>query len=266
MTDCCSQHHGKKSALSTVPEGTLFTCPMHPEVLADRAGDCPKCGMPLEPLIPASGEDHESALIGRRTLIAVLLGLPLFVIAMTPMAGLQLIPEALSGWVELILSLPVLFWCGAPIWAKGLASFARRSLNMFSLIVLGTGAAFLQSVATLIVGHGSHGLYFEAASTIMVLVLLGQWLEARGRARAASSLRELLDLTPRRRSSSRRKATARFLLRHSAPVICSAFFPAKKFRQMAQSPRDGVRSMNRCSPVSRYPRKSRRGRGSRPGR
>jgi Cu+-exporting ATPase len=196
MTDCCSQHHGKKSALSTVPEGTLFTCPMHPEVLADRAGDCPKCGMPLEPLIPASGEDHESALIGRRTLIAVLLGLPLFVIAMTPMAGLQLIPEALSGWVELILSLPVLFWCGAPIWAKGLASFARRSLNMFSLIVLGTGAAFLQSVATLIVGHGSHGLYFEAASTIMVLVLLGQWLEARGRARAASSLRELLDLTP----------------------------------------------------------------------
>ena len=196
MTDCCSQHHGKKSALSTVPEGTLFTCPMHPEVLADRAGDCPKCGMPLEPLIPASGEDHESALIGRRTLIAVLLGLPLFVIAMTPMAGLQLIPEALSGWVELILSLPVLFWCGAPIWAKGLASFARRSLNMFSLIVLGTGAAFLQSVATLIVGHGSHGLYFEASSTIMVLVLLGQWLEARGRARAGSSLRELLDLTP----------------------------------------------------------------------
>ncbi|NBZ95042.1 MAG: copper-translocating P-type ATPase [Proteobacteria bacterium] len=196
MTDCCSQHHGKKSALSTVPEGTLFTCPMHPEVLADRVGDCPKCGMPLEPLIPDGGEDRESALIGRRTLIAALLSLPLFVIAMAPMAGIHLIPEALSGWVELILSLPVLFWCGAPIWAKGLASFARRSLNMFSLIVLGTGAAFLQSVATLIVGHGSHGLYFEAASTIMVLVLLGQWLEARGRARAGSSLRELLDLTP----------------------------------------------------------------------
>jgi len=196
MTVCCSQHHGKKSALPTVPEGTLFTCPMHPEVLADRAGDCPKCGMPLEPLIPDGGEDRESALIGRRTLIAALLSLPLFVIAMAPMAGIHLIPEALSGWVELILSLPVLFWCGAPIWAKGLASFARRSLNMFSLIVLGTGAAFLQSVTTLIVGHGPHGLYFEAASTIMVLVLLGQWLEARGRARAGSSLRELLDQTP----------------------------------------------------------------------
>jgi Cu+-exporting ATPase len=169
---------------------------MHPEVLADRARDCPKCGMPLEPLIPNGGEDHEAALLGKRTLIAALLGLPLFVIAMAPMAGLHLIPEALSGWVELILSLPVLFWCGAPIWAKGLASFSNRSLNMFSLIALGTGAAFLQSVATLIVGHGSHDLYFEAASTIMVLVLLGQWLEARGRERAGSSLRELLDLTP----------------------------------------------------------------------
>ena len=196
MSSCCHHHHGKESAPSTAPKGTLYTCPMHPEVLVDRAGDCPKCGMPLEPLIPNGGEDHEAALIGRRTLIAALLGLPLFVIAMAPMAGLHLIPEALSGWVELILSLPVLFWCGAPIWAKGLASFARRSLNMFSLIVLGTGAAFLQSVATLIVGHGSHDLYFEAASTIMVLVLLGQWLEARGRARAGSSLRELLDLTP----------------------------------------------------------------------
>jgi Cu+-exporting ATPase len=135
-------------------------------------------------------------MIGRRTLVAVLLGILLFLIAMAPMAGLHPIPEALSGWVELILSLPVLFWCGAPIWAKGLASFARRSLNMFSLIVLGTGAAFLQSVASLLRGHGSHGLYFEAASTIMVLVLLGQWLEARGRARAGSSLRDLLDLTP----------------------------------------------------------------------
>lgn len=196
MTSCCHHHHRKVSASTTSPEGTFFTCPMHPEVLTDHAGDCPKCGMPLEPLIRYGGEDREAALIGKRTLVAALLGLPLFVIAMAPMAGLHLIPEALSGWVELILSLPVLFWCGAPIWAKGLASFARRSLNMFSLIVLGTGAAFLQSLVSLLRGHGSHDLYFEAASTITVLVLLGQWLEARGRARAGSSLRELLDLTP----------------------------------------------------------------------
>ncbi len=169
---------------------------MHPEVLSDGPGDCPKCGMPLEPLIPHGGEDHESGLIGRRTLIAFLFALPLFVIAMAPMSGLHLLPETISGWVELILSLPVLFWCGAPIWTKGLSSFARGSLNMFSLIVLGTGASFIQSVVTLLQGHGSHGLYFEAAATIVTLVLLGQWLEARGRARAGSALRELLDLTP----------------------------------------------------------------------
>jgi Cu+-exporting ATPase len=169
---------------------------MHAEVVAHGPGDCPKCGMPLEPLMPDGGQDHEAALLGKRTLVAALLGLPLCVIAMAPMARLHLIPESLSGWVELILSLPVLFWCGAPIWEKGLASFARRRLNMFSLIVLGTGAAFAQSVISLLRGHGSHDLYFEAASTIMVLVLLGQWLEARGRAQAGSSLRELLDLSP----------------------------------------------------------------------
>jgi Cu+-exporting ATPase len=175
---------------------------MHPEILSDGPGDCPKCGMPLEPLIPllpAGGDDHEALLLGRRTLTALVLSLPLMLLAMAPMApmaGLHLLQQSLSGWVELILSLPVLFWSGAPIWAMGAASFARGSLNMFSLIVLGTGAAFAQSVALFLQGHGSHGLYFEAAATIMTLVLLGQWLEARGRARAGSALRELLDLTP----------------------------------------------------------------------
>jgi Cu+-exporting ATPase len=171
---------------------------MHPEILADSPGDCPKCGMPLEPLIPHGGKDQEAAVIGKQTLVAALFGLPLFLIAMAPMVGLHPLSERLSGWVELALSLPVLFWCGAPIWVKGFASFVSRSLNMFSLIVLGTGAAFLQSIVTLLQGHGTHGLYFEAASTIMVLVLLGQWLEARGRSRAGSALRELLDLTPPR--------------------------------------------------------------------
>lgn len=198
MSDCCHHHHGKESPTATSPEGMFFTCPMHPEVLTVRAGDCPKCGMPLEPLIPDGGEDREAALIGKRTLLAALLGLPLFVIAMAPMAGLHLIPERFLGWTEFVLCLPVLFWSGAPIWTKGFASFARRSLNMFSLIVLGTGAAFAQSVLSLLRGHGSHGLYFEAAAMIMTLVLVGQWLEARGRARAGSALRELLDLTPPR--------------------------------------------------------------------
>jgi len=175
---------------------------MHPEILSDGPGDCPKCGMPLEPLVPDGAEDREVTLIGRRSLAAVLLSLPLMLLAMAPMAGLDLIPERFLGWTELALCLPVLVWSGAPIWTKGFASFARGSLTMFSLIVLGTGAAFTQSVISLIQDslgdHGTHGLYFEAAATIMTLVLLGQWLEARGRARAGSALRELLDLTPPR--------------------------------------------------------------------
>ena len=198
MSDCCHQNHLKtaNTPVASAAEGSLYTCPMHPEILADKAGDCPKCGMPLEPLIPSVEEDDEAARIGNRTLTAALLGLPLLVIAMAPMVGLYLLPDRLCGWVEMALSLPVLFWCGAPIWVKGWRSFIGAQLNMFSLIILGTGAAFLQSVASLLLGGATHGLYFEAASTIMVLVLLGQWLEARGRARAGSSLRELLDLTP----------------------------------------------------------------------
>jgi len=198
MSHCCHHDHHKTAiaAVSSAAEDSLYTCPMHPEVLADRPGDCPKCGMPLEPLIPSLAEDDDAALVGKQTLLGALLGLPLLVIAMAPMAGLHPLPERLSGWVEMALSLPVLFWCGAPIWVKGCRSFAGAQLNMFSLIILGTGAAFLQSVATLLLGGAAHGLYFEAASTIMILVLLGQWLEARGRASAGSSLRELLDLTP----------------------------------------------------------------------
>ena len=200
MSDCCHHDHHKAATTSvaSAAEGSLYTCPMHPEILADKAGDCPKCGMPLEPLIPSLEEDGESSLLGNRTLVAALLGLPLLVIAMAPMVGLHLLPERLSGWVEMALSLPVLFWCGAPIWIKGWHSFVGAQLNMFSLIMIGTSAAFLQSVATLLLGGATHGLYFEAASTIMLLILLGQWLEARGRARAGSSLRELLDLTPPR--------------------------------------------------------------------
>jgi Cu+-exporting ATPase len=173
---------------------------MHPEILVREAGDCPKCGMPLEPLLPDNGEDQESSLLARRLVLSVILGLPVFLLAMAPMLGLHLLPESSSAWAQLLLSLPVIFWCGWPVWVKGFRSFASRNLNMFSLITLGTGAAFLQSVAALLLTHGASGhgggLYFEAATVIIVLVLLGQWLEARGRARAGSALRELLDLTP----------------------------------------------------------------------
>lgn len=203
MTDCCHHHHacrGEGSAPRVGAEGSLHTCPMHPEILVREPGDCPKCGMPLEPLLPGDGGDREETLLRSRFIISALLGLPVFLLAMAPMLGLHPLPENFSIWTQFLLSLPVIFWCGWPIWVKGFRSFASGNLNMFSLITLGTGAAFLQSVAALLATHGAGdhggGLYFEAATVIIVLVLLGQWLEARGRARAGSALRELLDLTP----------------------------------------------------------------------
>lgn len=201
MSDCC-HHHQKKASPTTAQEGSLYTCPMHPEILREGPGDCPKCGMALEPLIPTGAEDKESRLLAQKFRFSVILGVPVFLLAMAPMMGIYLLPRIWSGWLECLLSLPVLFWCGAPIWNKGFRSFADRNLNMFSLITLGTAAAFLDSMVVLIWNSGSNqemhpqGLYFEAATVIMVLVLLGQWLEARGRARTGSALRELLDLTP----------------------------------------------------------------------
>ena len=202
MTDCCHHHHGSHAVKTTTAtlEGSLYTCPMHPEILTREPGDCPKCGMPLEPLLPDGAEELETSLVARRFAISVLLGLPVFLLAMAPMIGLHLVAPGTSAWIQLLLSLPVIFWCGWPIWVKGARSFASRNLNMFSLITLGTGAAFLQSLAALLAAgtrdHHADGFYFEAATVIIVLVLLGQWLEARGRARAGSALRELLDLTP----------------------------------------------------------------------
>ena len=200
MSTCC-HHHGKDRAVAApAREGMPYTCPMHPEILTREPGDCPKCGMPLEPLLPDGAEELETSRVARRFVISAVLGLPVFLLAMAPMVGVHLVASGTSAWIQLLLSLPVVFWCGWPIWVKGARSFASRNLNMFSLITLGTGAAFLQSLAALLArgsrDHHADGFYFEAATVIIVLVLLGQWLEARGRSRAGSALRELLDLTP----------------------------------------------------------------------
>ena len=200
MSTCC-HHHGKDRAVAApAREGMPYTCPMHPEILTREPGDCPKCGMPLEPLLPDGAEELETSRVARRFVISAVLGLPVFLLAMAPMVGVHLVASGTSAWIQLLLSLPVVFWCGWPIWVKGARSFASRNLNMFSLITLGTGAAFLQSLAALLAGgsrdHHADGFYFEAATVIIVLVLLGQWLEARGRSRAGSALRELLELTP----------------------------------------------------------------------
>lgn len=201
MSNCCHHHRKEPRSAEPAAAGSLYTCPMHPEILTREPGDCPKCGMPLEALLPDGGEEQETSQLARRFALSVILGVPVFLLAMMPMFGLQPLTPSLSAWVQMLLSLPVIFWCGWPLWVKGFRSFASGNLNMFSLITLGTGAAFLQSMATLLLPRGSagrhdEGFYFEAATVIIVLVLLGQWLEARGRARAGSALRGLLDLTP----------------------------------------------------------------------
>jgi Cu+-exporting ATPase len=154
--------------------------------------------MALEPLIPTD-DDSELRSLARRFWLSVILSLPVVILAMAPMVGMTLFHGSFTEWLQFFLSLPVVLWCGAPIWVKGLRSFASGQLNMFSLIVLGTGTAFLYSVVLLLfprsVTHGS-GLYFEASAVIMTLVLMGQWLEAKGRSKAGTALRELLNLTP----------------------------------------------------------------------
>jgi Cu+-exporting ATPase len=204
-------HHRAATAAAPVaadaPAGTTYTCPMHPEIRRDRPGNCPICGMALEPLLPtADGEDNpELADFSRRFWWT----LPLtIVVAIVAMAGHRW--DALDGrarsYVELVLSLPVILWAGWPFFVRGWRSVANRSPNMWTLIALGTGAAFVYSVAaTLAPGvfpasfqeHGRVGVYFEAAAVIVSLTLLGQLLELKARSRTSAAIRSLLGLAPK---------------------------------------------------------------------
>lgn len=201
-------------AAANAPAGTMFTCPMDPEVIQEGPGSCPVCGMALEPMgIPPAdaGPNPELVDFTRRFIVGAILGVPLVAVSMGPMAGLP-VKDWLSGlggasaaaWVELILATPVVLWCGWPFLVRGVRSVVTWNLNMFTLIALGVSAAFLFSVtATVAPGifpagfrqpDGSVGVYFEAAAVIVVLVLLGQLLELRAREQTGSALRALLDL------------------------------------------------------------------------
>ena len=189
----------------------VFTCPMHPEVRQQGPGSCAICGMALEPetITKDSGPSEEYRDMRRRLWIAAALSAPLVVIAM----GRHLFPglfETFSGstlsWIEALLATPVVLWAGAPFFVRGWQSIQRRSLNMFTLIAIGTGAAYLYSaVAVLLPGifppsfrgaDGEVGLYFEAAAVIITLVLVGQVLELRAREQTGGAIRALLDLAP----------------------------------------------------------------------
>ena len=189
-----------------------WTCPMHPEIVRDGPGNCPICGMTLEPAGISSDEPNpELADMTRRFWIGAALAVPVVVLDMSDyFPGLNLhhyVPPLLSVWIQFVLATPVVLWAGLPFFVRGWASVRNRSLNMFSLIALGVGAAYAYSlVATLLPGLFPDGLrqeggtipvYYEAAAVITVLVLLGQVLELRAREQTGGAIRALLNLAPK---------------------------------------------------------------------
>ncbi|WP_084705109.1 heavy metal translocating P-type ATPase [Beijerinckia mobilis] len=205
-------HSGSNVRTATAaPEGTIYTCPMHPEVRQSGPGFCPICGMALEPAgVNAGGAPNpELADMTRRFWLGLIPTIPVFLLEM--LGHVLPIGEKLGfqtlNWIGLVLATPVVLWAGAPFFERGWRSLITRQLNMFTLIALGTGTAWLYSVvATLAPGlfpaalrthHGSLPTYFEAAAVITVLVLLGQVLELRARERTGGAIRALLDLSPK---------------------------------------------------------------------
>lgn len=204
-----------KSAAPPAPhaEGVEYTCPMHPEIVQIGPGSCPLCGMALEPRIVSLAEEDTTELddMTRRFRISLFLTLPVFALAMSEMIPGSPVQHALgaqtSGWLQFALSTPVVLWGGWPFFERGWRSITARSPNMFTLIAMGTGAAYVYSTAALITpgifpdsfrGHGGEiPIYFEAAAVITTLVLLGQVLELRARSRTNSALRMLLGLAPK---------------------------------------------------------------------
>jgi Cu+-exporting ATPase len=185
----------------------IYTCPMHPEVRQDHLGACPKCGMALEPVQPASGDDENIELSDFRRRFFWTLPLTLAV-ALLSMAGhfLPWFDATTCGWIELMLTLPVVLWAGQPFFIRAVQSVIHRSPNMWTLIGLGTSAAFLYSVvATLAPGFfppsfavdGHVAVYFEAAAVILSLTLLGQMLELKARSKTSAAIKSLLDLSPK---------------------------------------------------------------------
>jgi Cu+-exporting ATPase len=201
------------TAQSAAPKGVIYTCPMHPEIRQEGPGNCPICGMALEPLeVTADAEpNHELIDMTRRMWIGLALTIPVVVLEMgahVPGFGLHnLVSPTASTWIQFLLATPVVLWAGWPFFLRGWQSVVNRNLNMFSLIALGTGAAYLYSlVATFapsVFPEGFRGMggtvavYYEAAAVITVLVLLGQVLELRAREQTGGAIRALLDLAPK---------------------------------------------------------------------
>jgi len=206
-----SGNHKKRKKTAT--KASQYTCPMHPEIVQDHPGDCPKCGMALEPKGAPSADDgpnEELVDFTRRFWVSTALALPLLILTMGEMVGLPFerwIDAKLSTWIQLVLATPVVLWAAIPFFKRGWSSIVNRSPNMWTLIMLGVAAAYgFSVVATLFPAsfpasfqsdHGVVPVYFEAAAVIIALVFLGQVLELRAREQTGSAIKALLDLAPK---------------------------------------------------------------------
>ena len=202
---------GAAAKTADVPPGTIYTCPMHPEIRQVGPGSCPICGMALEPEIVSaeSGPNPELIDFTRRFWIGLVLTVPVFILEMGGhlVGSHGWINQSLSNWAQLVLATPVVLWAGFPFFERGWRSVMSGNLNMFTLIAMGTGVAYAFSLVATVApglfpaafrGHeGAVGVYFEAAAVIVVLVLLGQVLELRAREQTSGAIKALLDLAPK---------------------------------------------------------------------
>lgn len=207
-----SRSHGAETKAVTASEGAIWTCPMHPEIQRSGPGSCPICGMALEPVMPTAnlGPSEEYRDILRRFWIGLILALPVLALEMGGhLTGLhQWLERQTGNWIQMALATPVVLWAGWPFFERAWMSLKTRSLNMFTLIAMGTGVAWAYSMVAVLApqifpaafraADGSVAVYFEAAAVITVLVLLGQVLELRARETTSGAIRALLDLSPKR--------------------------------------------------------------------
>ena len=267
--------HGHESDANSAPSKARsgaeveYTCPMHPQVRQMGPGNCPICGMGLEPVLATAltGDSPELQDMTRRFWIGLALTAPVFALEMGGhLVDLHhLIPQQTSNWIQLLFGTPVVLWAGWPFFVRAWASLKNRSLNMFTLIALGTGAAWIYSlVGTLLpsafpqalrTADGAVPIYFEAAAVITVLVLLGQVLELRAREKTSGAIRALLDLAPktalRVRAPTARTNRSKSITSKSAKTC--ACVPVKRCQWMASSSRAREPSTSRWSPASQCP-------------
>lgn len=201
----CCEHHPQGPPTSKTSASDAYTCPMHPEIIQYTPGNCPICGMALEPMDVSKADDAEYQDMSKRFWISLALGIPILILAMTSIAEKIGLSVNTTHWIQLVLSTPIVFWGGWPFFARAWDSLVQKSPNMFTLIAMGVGTAYLYSLAAMLFPslfpdsfkvHGELAIYVESAAVITILVLLGQVLELKARSKTSLAIKALLNQTP----------------------------------------------------------------------